>query len=58
MASYLDQYGAGEEKRENIIKFSVLGVLFVLIFGSLGYYLFKNFAQERKVRTFLEIVRK
>ena len=58
MASYLDQYGAGEEKRENIIKFSVLGVLFVLIFGSLSYYLFKNFAQEQKVRTFLEIVRK
>ena len=49
MAGYLDQYGAGEEKRENIIKFSVLGVLFLVFFGSLGYYLFKNHSQEGKV---------
>jgi hypothetical protein len=58
MPSYLDQYGAGEEKRENIIKFSVFGLLFVLIFGSLGYYLFKNHSQEAKVRTFLDTLRK
>jgi hypothetical protein len=58
MAGYLDQYGAGEEKRENLIKYSVFGLLFVLIFGSLGYYLFKNFPQERKVRAFVEFLRK
>jgi hypothetical protein len=58
MSGYLDQYGAGEEKRENIIKFSVFGLLFVLVFGSLGYYLFKNHAQEAKVRTFLETLRR
>jgi hypothetical protein len=58
MAGYLDQYGAGEEKRENIVKFSVFGLLFVLIFGSLGYYLFKNHAQEKKVRVFLDTLRK
>jgi hypothetical protein len=57
MPGYLDQYGAGEERRENIIKFSVLGVLFVVIFGSLGYYLFKNHAQEAKVRVFLDTLR-
>jgi hypothetical protein len=58
MAGYLDQYGAGEEKRENIIKFSVFGLLFLVVFGSLGYYLFKNHAQERKVVTFLDTLRK
>jgi hypothetical protein len=58
MASYLDQYGAGEEKRENLVKFAVLGLFFVLVFGSLGYYLFKNHAQEVKARTFLDSVRK
>jgi hypothetical protein len=57
MASYLDQYGAGEEKRENIIKFSVIGIVLVLVFGSLGYYLFKNHAQEHKVRVFLDTLR-
>jgi hypothetical protein len=58
MAGYLDQYGAGEEKRENIVKFSVLGVLLVLILGTLGYYVFKNHSQEAKVRVFLETLRK
>lgn len=58
MASYLDQYGAGEEKRENLVKFSVLGVVLVVVLGSLGYYLFKNHSQEAKARTFLEAVRK
>jgi hypothetical protein len=58
MAGYLDHYGAGEEKRENIIKFIVFGLLFALVFGSLGYYLFKNHAQESKTRTFLDTVRK
>jgi hypothetical protein len=58
MAGYLDQYGAGEEKRENIIKYSVFALLFLLVFGSLGYYLFKNRAQEREVKTFLDTLRR
>lgn len=58
MSGYLDHYGAGEETRENIVKYLVIGVLAVVIFGSLGYYLFKNHAQEAKTRTFLDFVRK
>ncbi len=58
MASYLDQYGAGEEKRENIIKFSVIGLVLAVVLGFLGYYVFKNHSEEVKVRAFLEVLRK
>ncbi|MCU1261753.1 MAG: hypothetical protein JWO80_4638 [Bryobacterales bacterium] len=57
MAGYLDQYGAGEDKREAIIKRLVLGAVLVVVFGGLGYYLFKNYAQIRKVDRFLALVR-
>ena len=57
MASYLDQYGAGEERRESIAKWLIGSALFLLIFGALGYYLFKNHSQERSVKHFLAMVR-
>lgn len=57
MASYLDQYGAGEEQRETLIKRLVITAVLVLVFGSLGYYLFKNYAQVREVKQFLALVR-
>ena len=57
MSSYLDQYGAGEERRERIVKWLVGLALFSLIFGTLGYYLFKNHAQEAEVRQFLTQLR-
>jgi hypothetical protein len=58
MAGYLDQYGAGDERRENIIKYGIIGILFIVVFGSLGYYLFKNHTQERKAHAFLELLHK
>jgi hypothetical protein len=58
MAGYLDQYGAGEERRENIIKFGAIGLVLVVIFGSLGYYLLKNHSEERRGRIFVEAIRK
>ena len=57
MAGYLDQYGAGEERRETIFKWLVITALALAIFGPLFYYLFKNHAQEGSVRNFLSLVR-
>jgi len=57
MAGYLDHYGAGEEKRENILKWLLLSALFLAIFGPLSYYLFKNHSQEGEVRKFLSLLR-
>lgn len=57
MASYLDQYGAGEEKRETLIKRLVITVLVIAVFGPLLYYLFKNQHQVGEVNAFLKLVR-
>src|SRR5215813_7457034 len=54
MAGYLDQYGAGEEQREKLIKktAAVVGVLLVVL--GIVYYFFKNYREEHLVKTFLE----
>lgn len=58
MAGYLDQYGAGDERRAAIIKGIALVIVGILVFIALPWYLFKNHAQERVVRDFLNLVRK
>jgi hypothetical protein len=58
MAGYLDQYGAGEEKREHLIRNSVIIALTVLVLGSLFYYLFRTYHQARVTKRFLELVGK
>lgn len=58
MAGYLDEYGAGEERRETLIKRIVILVVAIAVVGGLSYYLFKNHRQERAVKNFLELLRK
>ncbi len=53
MAGYLDQYGAGEERRNRIILRSILTVLFLAIFGTLGWYLLLNHHEEAVVKSFV-----
>jgi hypothetical protein len=57
MPGYLDQYGAGEERREKIILRSVVSVLAVALIAVLGWYLFKNHHQEGVVKAFVSAVR-
>ncbi len=57
MAGYLDQYGAGEERRNKLIKRAVLSILAIAIVGgSLAFY-FWDFRQERQVKRFFEFAR-
>jgi hypothetical protein len=58
MAGYLDQYGAGDERRATIIKRTAYAVIGAIIFIALPWYLFKNHAQERKVKDFISDLRK
>ena len=58
MAGYLDQYGAGDERRAAIIKRTLYVVVGLLVFTVLPWYLFKNHSQERRVKDFLELLRK
>lgn len=53
---YLDRYGEGEERREKIIKRTLLSLLILAIAGSVLYYLFKNYREERQVRRFYEML--
>jgi hypothetical protein len=58
MPGYLDQYGAGEERRNQIIVRSIVSVLVIFIVSLLGWYLLKNHHQEGVVKTFLDAVRR
>lgn len=58
MAGYLDQYGAGEEKRNRLIFTIVVSTLAVLILGSLTWYLLKNHREEGVVKRFVGALRK
>jgi hypothetical protein len=56
MAGYLDQYGAGEERREKIIKRVLIGAVVTAIAAGVLYFLFKNYRQERQVREFFALL--
>ena len=56
MAGYLDQYGAGEERREKIIKSVVISLVALVILGGLGFFFFHNYRQERQVTRFFELL--
>ncbi len=56
MAGYLDQYGAGDERREQIIKTAAAAVLLAVVLGGIAFYFFHNFRQERQVKRFFELI--
>ncbi|HLK47631.1 MAG TPA: hypothetical protein VKT49_05825 [Bryobacteraceae bacterium] len=56
MAGYLENYGAGEERREKITKTVLVAVAAALIIGGLGYLFFRNFPEERQARRFFELL--
>jgi hypothetical protein len=56
MAGYLDQYGAGDERRIKVIKTLVFSVIAVLVLGGVGFFLFHNYKQEREVKRFFELL--
>lgn len=56
MGSYLQQYGAGDERRIRIIKVSVAAVIGALILIWIGYLFFHNYPEKRVVKHFLREV--
>src|ERR1039458_6902083 len=56
MVGYLDQYGAGEERREKIIKIVKRAALSLVVLVAIGgslFFVFHNFREERQVKQFL-----
>ncbi len=56
MASYLQQYGAGDERRNKIIRNIVLSVVAVIAVAIAAYFIFHNYPEKRKAKQFLEAV--
>src|SRR5260370_17191197 len=56
MAGYLEQYGAGEERRGKIIKILAISLIAVVVIGGALYFNFHNFREERQVKQFLSLL--
>src|SRR3954470_518077 len=56
MAGYLDQYGAGEERRIKVIKTLVISLVALVVLGGIGFFVFHNYRQERQVKRFFELL--
>ena len=52
MAGYLEQYGAGDERRIRIIKTIVISLLSIAVIGGILFFLFHNYREERQVKQF------
>jgi len=53
MSSYLQSYGAGEEQRNRIVKWSVIGFIAVALLSWFAYLFFHNYFETRTVKQFL-----
>jgi len=59
MSSYLEAYGAAEEQRTRRIRLVRNGAIVlagVLIAGSILFAIFRNYSEERKVKTFVQLL--
>jgi hypothetical protein len=54
MAGYLDQYGAGEEQREKIIRNIVIALVALAVIGAVLMFVFHNYRQEQVARRFFQ----
>lgn len=52
MATYLETYGAGEEKRNKLIVRALLAFVGVVVLSIAGYYFFRNRAEVQKLERF------
>lgn len=61
MASYLESYGAGEEKRqkrERLVKRVIVVLVVLLAAAGLGWYFSRNLKEDGRVSSFVELLRK
>jgi hypothetical protein len=56
MAGYLDQYGAGVDRRLKIIKIVVSSLVVLLVAGGIAAFVFHNYRQEQQVKHFFALL--
>ena len=58
MTGFLDSYGAGNERREKITKWLILGGLAALAIAVTVYFVFRNWGEDRQARLFLDLLKR
>jgi hypothetical protein len=53
MAGYLDSYGVADQRRERIVKLSLIIGLSTILILTIGYFTFRTHSQERVVSQFM-----
>ena len=56
MSSYLATYGAGEQRKADLIKWSVLTLVGVAVLSIVLFYSFRHYKERGKVSSFLELI--
>src|SRR5258708_18804320 len=56
MSDFLDNYGVKDAKREKLVKIVVGTVLALLIIAGAGWFFFRNYKEEGRVREFLALL--
>ena len=56
MAGFLDEYGAGDERRARIIKTIAVSVAVLAVLTGLLYFLFRNYRQEQQAKRFFQLL--
>ena len=56
MAGYLEQYGAGEERRAKIIRTVVIAVVALAVTGGVLFFMFHNYRQEEQAKRFFDLL--
>lgn len=57
MAGYLENYGAGDERREKIFKLTVISLVVLLVAGGILWVFFHNYPEERQARRFFDLLK-
>jgi hypothetical protein len=56
MAGFLDEYGAGDERRARTIKLIAVSVVVAAVLTGLLYFFFRNYRQEQQAKRFFELL--
>jgi hypothetical protein len=56
VAGYLDQYGAGEDRRLRTIRILVISAVSAVVLGAVLLFVLHNFRQERQAKQFFQFL--
>jgi len=57
-SSFLENYGAGEVKRERLIRRAILALVTILVVGGATWFFLRNYKEDSRVSTFVSLLQK